>query len=359
MVGRRNRGFTLVELLVVITIIGTLMALLLPAVQSAREAARRTQCANNLRQVGLAEVTLENTRRKFPGYLNSVGTATQGNLPKAASWVVPTLAYLERQDIYNAWNGSVAGDASKNNYIAVYLNFLVCPSDPPDNTNGTPLGYVANCGVEDLPPASPGPARDIAANGVFHNNAKPYQEVNVTMNYLGSNDGASNTLLVTENVQAGDWAAVIANNQTQAVYTQNAAGQRVVATNSFFLDTADKRAAEWQLGAVWYDPSKLSATDLQFRKINGNKDTPGPWWTGNFARPSANHPGGVQATMGDSRVIFISDSVEYHVYFAIMTPKGKAAKQDPASNVPVAALVPNTSIRITDYILNDADLGTQ
>lgn len=352
MVGRRNRGFTLVELLVVITIIGTLMALLLPAVQSAREAARRTQCANNLRQLGLAEVTLENTRRKFPGYLNTVG-----GMP--ASWVVPTLSYLERQDIYNAWNGSVPGDANKNNYIAVYLNFLVCPSDPPDNTNGTPLGYVVNTGVEDLPPSpAPAPAKDIAANGVFHNNAKPYQEVNVTMNYLGSNDGASNTLLITENLQAGDWAGVIPNNQTQGLYAANAAGQRVVAQGGFFLDQPEKRSAEWQLGVCWYDPTKLSATDLQFRKINGNKDTPGPWFGGNFARPSANHPGGVQATMGDSRVIFLSDSIEYHVYFAIMTPKGKQAKQDPVSNVPVNALVPNTQIRYADYILNDQDLGT-
>jgi prepilin-type N-terminal cleavage/methylation domain-containing protein len=351
MVGRRKRGFTLVELLVVITIIGTLMALLLPAVQSAREAARRTQCANNLRQIGLATINLENTRRKFPGYLNTIGG-------KPASWVVPTLSYLERQDIYNAWNQSVASDASKNNYIAVYLNFLVCPSDPPDNTSGSPLGYVANCGVDDLPPG-PNLARDIAANGVFHNNAKPYQEVTVTMNYLGSNDGSSNTLLITENVQAGEWAGVIQAGESQATYATNAVGQRVVAQGGFFLDSPDKRLAEWQLGACWIDPTVVTETDMQFRKINGGKDTPGPWYGGNFARPSANHPGGVQATMGDSRVIFLSDSIDYHVYFAIMTPKGKQAKQDPIDGVPVKAIVPNTSIRYIDYILNDQDLGTQ
>lgn len=148
----------------------------------------------------------------------------------------------------------------------------------------------------------------------------------------------------------------------QAIYAQNQAGQRVVAPNSFFLDTGDKRSPEWQLGVVWYDFAKLSPTDQQFRKINGNKDTPGPWYSGNFARPSANHPGGVQATMGDSRVIFISDSTEYHVYFAIMTPKGKQAKLDPIGNLPVAARVdPNnpSSVPWTEYILNDADLGAQ
>jgi len=362
MVGRRNRGFTLVELLVVITIIGTLMALLLPAVQSAREAARRTQCANNLRQLGLATVTLENTRRKFPGYLNSIGTnSNPNNPPKAASWVVPTLSYLERQDIYNAWNSSVVGDATKNNYIAVYLNFLVCPSDPPDNQNGSPLGYAANCGTEDLPlpqnmKTPPAPA-DRAANGVFHNNAKGFSEVTVTMNYLGSNDGASNTLLLSENLQSTEWAGPIPQNQTQASYTTNAAGQRVVANNGFFLEGLEKRLGEWQTGITWFNPTAMSATDFQTRKINGAKDFPGPYWgNGNFARPSANHPGGVQATMGDARVIFIGDNIGYHVYFAIMTPKGKQAKGTQGETL--TAKVDGTNTLYTDYILNDADLGT-
>ena len=258
----------------------------------------------------------------------------------------------------------MVGDANKNNYIAVYLNFLVCPSDPPDNVNGTPLGYVANCGVEDtnlVPSSSPKtpspPPADRAANGVFHNNAKGYSEVSVTMNYLGSNDGASNTMLLTENLQSGEWAAPIPDGQTQASYSQNASGQRVVAPNAFFLEAGDRRLAEWQTGAVWADPTVLSAQDYEARKINGLKDNPGPWWkTGSFARPSSNHPGGVQVTMGDARVIFISDSVGYHVYFAIMTPKGKQAVG--TSGSPVGAKVENTNIFFSDYILNDADLGT-
>src|SRR4051812_27324764 len=92
---RRHRGFTLIELLVVIAIIAVLIALLLPAVQSAREAARRAQCVNNLKQVGLACMNYEST-------LGCLPPGTKGSL--WGTWMLFALPFAEQQALYNAWN---------------------------------------------------------------------------------------------------------------------------------------------------------------------------------------------------------------------------------------------------------------
>src|SRR4051794_7951368 len=103
---KKNRGFTLIELLVVIAIIAVLIALLLPAVQQAREAARRTQCKNNLKQIGLALANYESTFTSFPParigrYANGIsGTWDDG----WASWAVMILPYLEQSNLYNQYN---------------------------------------------------------------------------------------------------------------------------------------------------------------------------------------------------------------------------------------------------------------
>ena len=141
-----KRGFTLVELLVVITIIGILIALLLPAVQAAREAARRTQCTNNLKQIGLALLNYENAAGCFPP-----GGTVGRNGAYGSSWMVRILAYTEQKNIYdqfdfsgmppNAGYGSI-GWVNDNTYNYnllrnVVFPFLKCPSSPlPDISYG-------------------------------------------------------------------------------------------------------------------------------------------------------------------------------------------------------------------------------
>lgn len=95
---RKRTAFTLVELLVVIAIIGVLVGLLLPAVQAARESARRAECTNNLKQLALASLRYEETHKKFPG-----SKQTLARTGRIASWIVVLLPAMDEQDVFDRW----------------------------------------------------------------------------------------------------------------------------------------------------------------------------------------------------------------------------------------------------------------
>ena len=132
-----HAGFTLVELLVVIAIIGVLVALLLPAVQAAREAARRTQCTNNIRQLGLAVHNFHDVNLVFPAaqdqWINSKGTTI------GCSWLTRILPFIEQQSVYQLYNFDAAWDDAATNakpqtgVICTKIKGFLCPSAPPAN----------------------------------------------------------------------------------------------------------------------------------------------------------------------------------------------------------------------------------
>ncbi len=204
---RPLHGFTLVELLVVITIIGILIALLLPAVQAAREAARRTQCGNNVRQIGLAVHHYHQTNGRFPpgyGYPNSSGQRTEW------PWCLRLFCYLEQQALDESvdW-GFPAGKPNPPwppghlELIAARLSVFECPSDPSASQLQNPdldcfgsltgkvhgrLSYAANFGRGQMT------APDRVA-GVF--------DKNHGARIADIHDGTSNTLLVSEIIPGG------------------------------------------------------------------------------------------------------------------------------------------------------------
>ncbi len=145
--GSRQRGFTLIELLVVIAIIAILIALLLPAVQQAREAARRSQCKNNLKQIGLAMHNYHDTHGAFPPG-EVYGTGLSGNWTTWA-WSVFTLPFLDQAPLYNTFspNGMANRPVGRNDGAAVTGNVgsivpaYICPSDPTPNVNNTYCGF--------------------------------------------------------------------------------------------------------------------------------------------------------------------------------------------------------------------------
>jgi prepilin-type N-terminal cleavage/methylation domain-containing protein/prepilin-type processing-associated H-X9-DG protein len=215
---RPTRGFTLIELLVVIAIIAVLIALLLPAVQSAREAARRAQCTNNLKQLGLAVANYESTNGSYPSDSYSSASAPQyspGSYPNFSCFVFLT-PFLEQQGIYNATNFAWTNYDPYNLTIAgIAINALMCPSDPwtPTlissstanasfvETTSVPgtwyqqfTSYGANQGT--FPGTfqqSYGQAQFAQYNGVIYNDS--------AVRIAGITDGTSNTFLFGERAQ--------------------------------------------------------------------------------------------------------------------------------------------------------------
>ena len=182
-------AFTLVELLVVITIIGMLVALLIPAISVAKEHARRLTCANNQHQLGLAVMTYAQSKNgTYPGWRANVTGAAQNPV----SWVTLLLPNLERNDL---WQMVKTGGS----YTGTPLRNMSCPSDPPINATGTgQSAYTINGLV----------VRDPLANPPF---------APQTQDYVSNNDGTTTTLLISENTQLPPPAAA-ANNAASKLH---------------------------------------------------------------------------------------------------------------------------------------------
>lgn len=184
-----RRGFTLVELLVVIAIIGILVALLLPAVQAAREAARRSVCQNNVVQIGLALHNYEFTYEKLPaGSLNPDGPIRSEPSGRHLGWIVDVLPYLEEGLIYRRFDREAGVyDQANADLRSLQLEILMCPSSGNQfiNEAGTAArsSYVGCHNNEEAPISEDN-------NGLLY--------LNSAVRYLDITDGTSRTLLISE-----------------------------------------------------------------------------------------------------------------------------------------------------------------
>ena len=197
---RRVKAFTLIELLVVIAIISVLVALLLPAVQSAREAARRSQCVNNLMQLGIAHLGYEASHEVFaPGVVNATGPVLDQPKGYEFGWIVQILPYMEMRNTYNHFNFKFGLYDSRNSSTRTTLaRVLLCPSDIGSNRddNDVAMTNYAGCHNDVEAPI------DTSNHGVFI--------LNKSMRYENIADGVTFTLFVGEKRNDGldlGWAS--------------------------------------------------------------------------------------------------------------------------------------------------------
>ena len=313
-VRRSYKAFTLIELLVVIAIIAVLIALLLPAVQQAREAARRTQCKNNLKQIGLALHNYHDTFGVFPYSTGANGPESGIPLTKNQTGWVLLLSYFDQGPLYNSIDNNAAmgrylgpswmnptpsplasgGPTAANAKAAsAKLNMLLCPSDPgPQFVNGYDGNYGCETSVISYK-SSYGFCVD--SNGSFGKLRwnDPSQDrktramfgVDANSSIRDVSDGTSNTVAISETTLGvidgvtGSWGCL----------------QHVGGGINFANVNGQRRINDWDCCA-WTSPPY---------SILGTPGTLGEWGT-----PGSVHTGGMQVTMGDGSVRFLSENLD-------------------------------------------------
>ncbi len=297
----RRSGFTLVELLVVIAIIGILVALLLPAVQAAREAARRAQCSNQLKQFGLALHSYHQTYGQIP-FCYGTKKATHPDTSNR-NWIVGLLPHLELQNLYDQMDMTLDGLSGVNlPLIQSNLPLALCPSDPDSDT---PLmrfdadvtlaltNYAINVGDHKNGDGSTGapdpPYEPFCRNSHYKDGGRDVRGVASRYGWSGTfagvRDGLSNTIYVGEIIP--QWCGWMSW------------GHQSFATTAWPIN---HRNADYQNGTAKLEPPKDANNDsIGFRS-----------W----------HPSGALFLMGDGSVHFLSDSMNHATYQALSSRRG-------------------------------------
>jgi prepilin-type N-terminal cleavage/methylation domain-containing protein/prepilin-type processing-associated H-X9-DG protein len=305
-VGSR-RGFTLVELLVVIAIISTLIALLLPAVQRARESSRRSSCANNLRQIILGTLQYEDKFRRYPGLYEPLAADRVRSQSGAllTTWAVMLLPELERQQVYD---GYALGD-STNTFVQIFL----CPSDGAKSHSGSETSYVANGGR--VGPTSV----QKPSNGPFLNRHYEKEAAMLEGHWV---DGGEYTLAYSENSNATFYDDVGWNiwRSPDVEYDPDIIGRERTFNNVFLwgLDD-DERVGINAEGADLDIVEDCERSGPRRYKAKRCEAVPGMAMA-TWARPSSYHSGGVNVAFGGGRILFLRENIDYRVYIALMTP---------------------------------------
>jgi len=340
-----RRGFTLIELLVVIAIIAVLIALLLPAVQSAREAARRAQCTNNLKQIGLGLHNYHSTHNTFPlgGTVNWSGYGYNANW---GTWSAQALllGYMEGQPIYNAANFNwvccwTQGWNINSTCTLAILNVFICPSDglsPVPTQNDIWTGETNNYHAS------------VGASTDFFNPSGLFAESQLCYGVQDCTDGTSNTIAYGEalvgsnNQQAVRWRSGPVLSAASALCGKSWCGVTNVSTfyNQVLADLqtceqgfVTENGSGNQKGFRWCEnlggfslintvvPPSIGTYRFGWCALRGGNPNSNAS-DGQYQNVNSNHPGGANVLFGDGSVHFLKSSIAIRTYWALGTRNG-------------------------------------
>jgi prepilin-type N-terminal cleavage/methylation domain-containing protein/prepilin-type processing-associated H-X9-DG protein len=322
-------GFTLVELLVVIAIIGILVALLLPAIQAAREAARRSQCLNNMKQLGIAFLNYESAKKQFPLSIKRADPATKRGLN---NWAPSVLAYLEEGNLVQGydlkedwWRDKSDGTPGNRTLVANFLSVLICPStedqrriqdkpetSPPNKTGAcgdyfTPAGVhtdINNSLATDLQFPVPANADDLVTQRLLHGVIR-WEETDpakTRLNKISSiTDGTSKSIMIGEDAGREDvWRRGVKQDVNYTASIRARGGAWATSDNPYEIG---QRKAQ--------DGSTIPGTV----GINNSNE-----WGHCFY---SFHPGAANFTFADGSIRTISDTIELRTLAELVTRAGQ------------------------------------
>jgi prepilin-type N-terminal cleavage/methylation domain-containing protein/prepilin-type processing-associated H-X9-DG protein len=323
----RRRGFTLIELLVVIAIIAVLIALLLPAVQAAREAARRIQCVNNLKQLGLAVMNYESANGALPPQQTMI---IVGNAQPTSytSWGVSArlAPFMEAGPMYNAMNFSLKYSDPTNTTVSyLQVKYLLCPSESNPNPPAGSLFGVSNYGW------SVGDWYVFGGGGALPNRSAFC--VNLSRSLASFTDGLSNTILSAEvkaNQPLYKSCATPGGISPSNFPADNPTSAAFITANYTNGCKADTGHVKWSIGSACYDGFTTALTpnykmmvgtpqvDIDYDTNDENNG--GPTYAAVTSR--SYHSGGINALFGDGTVRFIKTTVNSATWRAVGTIGG-------------------------------------